>query len=118
MTSYFQNASILLVLFLGVACSSMAVSEQFNVEDYLLEAKECLNAEGSERMELPSYLRRYLEQVSVEDYVSHTYLDPKELSIDFRKSQDGDSFSISLHIDLDKNKGCERISVYEILGSN
>ena len=107
---------IILLLFLFGDCKSMAVSEEFNVDDYLLEAKECLN-EGAvlfSRMELSSYLRRYLDQVEVEDYIGHTFLDSKELSIDFRKSQNGNFFSISVHIDLNKEKGCGRISVYEI----
>lgn len=116
---YFQSIIFLLSLLFGGTCKTMAASEQFNVENYLIEAKECLNAEGSkffDRMESPSYLQGYLEQVEAKDYVGHTLLDPKVLSIDFRKHQNEDSFSISLYFDLDKDESCGRISIYEILG--
>ena len=91
--------------------------EQFNTEKYLLEVKKCLNTDRTnsfDLMDIPGYLRKYVEQVEVDDYVSHTFLKPKELSIDFQKYQNGNYFSISLHIDLNRDEGCERISVYEI----
>ncbi len=72
MSRYIQN--LILLLFLGIACKSMAVSEQFSVEDYLLEAKECFSFQSSkpiDAMELTGNLQKNLSQADVDAYVSY-----------------------------------------------
>ena len=52
----------------------MAVSEQFSVEDYLLEAKECFSFQSSkpiDAMELTGNLQKNLSQADVDAYVSY-----------------------------------------------
>jgi len=119
MNNFFKITIYLSFLFSGFACKSLAGSEQLNVEEFLLEAKECLDTVGSQsfdRMKVPSYLQKHLEQINARDYVEHTFLGSKLVAISFRKSQNGRFFAISLYFELDKDKGCRRISIYEILG--
>lgn len=117
MTSYFRDF-IFLLFFWGLSDRSMAASEQFGVSRYLREAKECFSNEHSKSSDhrvLPRGLRLYLNQLEDGDYLDHRFLSSGELLINFRKSRDDLSFMIELEFDLNKENGCERISVHEIL---
>jgi hypothetical protein len=118
MNNYLQTITLFLFLLMALSSKPVTASEDFNATDYLLEAKNCFVSEdfrSDNRNELPSYLKRYLEQVDVEDYVSHRFLKSGELLIQFKKNQGDKSFSIEIEIDLNKEKGCGRVTVGEIL---
>jgi hypothetical protein len=108
------NLILLSIAFFLMGKSTLvSANNKIDVEAYLTEVKNCINSNVL-TSKIPLHLRPHIKEINVNDYVSHTLLDSKELIIQFKKSKDGGFVSIELDFDLNKDIGCGRISAYEI----
>ncbi len=117
MINFIKKIISTLILLIATSCASGGISKEIDLEGYLLEAKNCIHTESSnsnEVMDITSQLKDHLERLQLEDYISHTFFEDDEIAIDFRKRVKDESFIfINLYIDLNKDNGCGRISVYQ-----
>lgn len=108
---------LIILLTISFLFSCRAAEMDINMSDiqvYLIDAKECYVKKESDGH--TSALSKILQDIQIDDYVSHHILKPNEIVILFKSnSLPEDKNALSIELDFRLHDKCERIKVYQLV---